>query len=152
MNMIHGMQMICWQSSNYTKGEINERSFSNPNQRYPPRYSAWKTILCIWQFLWNMIVFKMDMLMILNLLWGNMTALCFRCIGSDNGLSPVGQQAIIWTNADILTYLAKEHISMKFHFKVESFYSGKWISKCRLQNGTLFSRPQCISQTTKSPI
>ena len=37
--------------------------------------------------------------------WGRVTHICvsiLNTIGSDNGLSPVRRQAIIWTNADIL--------------------------------------------------
>ena len=37
--------------------------------------------------------------------WGRVTHICvskLTIIGSDNGLSPAGRQAIIWTNAGIL--------------------------------------------------
>ena len=34
--------------------------------------------------------------------WCIYASVNFVCIGSDNGLSPVQHQAIIWTNADLL--------------------------------------------------
>ena len=37
--------------------------------------------------------------------WGRVTQICvsnFTIIGSDNGLSPIRHQAIIWTNAGVL--------------------------------------------------
>ena len=38
--------------------------------------------------------------------------------GSDNGLSPLRRQSIIWTNAAILSLDPKEHISLKLNLKI----------------------------------
>ena len=50
-------------------------------------------------------------------------------IESDNGLSPVRHQVIIWSNEDILSFRPQEN-----EILFESFHSGKCIWKCRLQN------------------
>ena len=57
---------------------------------------------------------------------------------SDNGLSPVWRQAIIWTNAATLSIRPKNHISVTFYLKFESFHSGKCTSKCCPWNGGHF--------------
>ena len=50
-----------------------------------------------------------------------------------NGLSPVRRQAIVWTNALILStrpYIYKEHISKKLYLKFKSSQSKKCTWKC----------------------
>ena len=79
--------------------------------------------------------------------WRRVTHICVgntTIIGSDNGLSPGRRQAIIWTNAGILSIgplgtnfgdnLIEIHVSSfkKMHLKMSS---GKWRP---------FSRPQCV--------
>ena len=62
-------------------------------------------------------------------------------IASDNGLSPVRRQAIIWTNAATLSIrqgIYKEYISVKFHLRFKSFHSRKCTWKCRLRSGVHF--------------
>ena len=54
--------------------------------------------------------------------------------GSDNGLSPGGRQAIIWTNDGILLIGP----SVKSWTKFIYFHSRKCIWKCRLDNGVHF--------------
>ena len=67
--------------------------------------------------------------------WGQVTHICvgnLTIIGSDNGLSPGRRQAIIWTNAGILS------IGTNFSeilIKNLKFFSRKCIRKCRLENG-----------------
>ena len=53
---------------------------------------------------------------------------------ADNGLSPVGRQAIIWTNAVLLSIGPLGTISIKLYSKFKYFHSRKCISKCRLEN------------------
>ena len=74
--------------------------------------------------------------------WGRMTHICVGkliIIGSDNGLSPDRRQAIIWTNAELLsigplrTYFSENLIKMqqfslkKMHVKMSS---AKWRLSC----------------------
>ena len=57
-------------------------------------------------------------------------------IGSDNGLSPIRRQAIIWTNAGILLI---EPLGTKFsEMLIKTVHSRKYIWKCRLRNGGHF--------------
>ena len=59
--------------------------------------------------------------------WGRVTHICvgkLTIIGSDNGLSPVRRQAIIWTNAGIL-FIRPLTKSKHFHWI-------KYVWKCRL--------------------
>ena len=73
--------------------------------------------------------------------WGRVTHICvgnLTIIGSDNGLSPVRRQAIIWTNDGLLlveplgTKLSENSIEIIiFSFK-------KMRLKCRLRNGSHF--------------
>ena len=66
--------------------------------------------------------------------WHICASLNWVIIGSDNGLSPVRPQAIIWTNADLDSqFNTKKHILMKFYLNFEYLHSTKWIWKCRLQ-------------------
>ena len=59
-------------------------------------------------------------------------------IGSDNGLSSVRHQAIIWTRAELL--IIGPLGANFFEILIEIFHWRKCISKCRLQNsGNLFS-------------
>ena len=73
--------------------------------------------------------------------WGRVTHICvgnLTIIGSDNGLSPVRRQAIIWTNAEILligplVYVSEIQIGIqtfsykKMHLKMSSV---KWRIFC----------------------
>ena len=74
--------------------------------------------------------------------WGRVTHICvskLSTIGSDNGLSPDRRQAIIWTNAGLLsieplqTYFSENWIKMqpfslkKMHLKMSS---AKWRPSC----------------------
>ena len=69
--------------------------------------------------------------------WGRVTQIClskFTIIGSDNGLSPIRRQAIIWTNAGILLTNFSEILiqihtfsNKKMRLKMSS---GKWRPFC----------------------
>ena len=74
--------------------------------------------------------------------WGQVTHICvgkLTIIGSNNGLSPNRRQAIIWTNAGLLsigplqTYFSEKEIKMqqfalkKMHVKMSS---AKWCLSC----------------------
>ena len=80
--------------------------------------------------------------------WGRVTHICVGkiiIIGSDNGLSPDRRQAIIWTNAGLLsieplwTYFSENSI------KIQPFSLKKKCTwKCRLRNGVhLVSASMC---------
>ena len=80
--------------------------------------------------------------------WGRVTHICvskLTTIGSDNGLSPVRRQAIIWTNAGIVLIrtlgtnfsemLSEIHT---FLFKTIHFWIVVW------KKAAILSRPQCV--------
>ena len=96
--------------------------------------------------------------------WGRVTHICvckLIIIGSDNGLSPDQHQAIIWTNAELLsigplpTYFSENLIKMqqfslkKMHVKMSS---AKWRLSCPSLN-VLILLVQWVhdSAFTKSP-
>ena len=59
-------------------------------------------------------------------------------IASDNGLSPVRRQAIIWTNAGILSIWSLATSFNEISTKIQHFHSRKCIWKYRLRNGGHF--------------
>ena len=73
--------------------------------------------------------------------WGRVTHICIGkliIIGSDNGLSPDRRQAIIWTNAGLLSIgPLRTHFSDNL-FKFKNFHWRKCIWICRLRNGVHF--------------
>ena len=73
--------------------------------------------------------------------WGQVTHICLSkltIIGSDNGLSPGGRQAIIWTNAGILLIRPSGTNFNERLIEILTFHSWKCIWKCRLRNGVHF--------------
>ena len=60
-------------------------------------------------------------------------------IGSDNGLSPNQHQAIIWTNADLLSMGSWRTNFSEIFIKLIHYHSRKCIWKCRLENGGYFA-------------
>ena len=75
--------------------------------------------------------------------WGRVTHICvgnLTIIGSDNGLSPTSQ-AIIWTNAGILS---TEQFGTNFS-KILYILLKICVWKCRLQNGGHLPRPQFVN-------
>ena len=84
--------------------------------------------------------------------WGRVTHICvdnLTIIGSDNGLSPGRRQAIIWTNAWILSIgpLGTNFIEMLI--KIHTFSFRKMHSKCRLEKTAILSRLQCDKRANK---
>ena len=68
-------------------------------------------------------------------------------IGSDNGLPPNRCQAIIWTNAGIVLIGHRGTNFNKILIKIQQFKKKrKWLLICRLENGAILSRPQCIKK------
>ena len=59
-------------------------------------------------------------------------------IGSDNVLTPVWRQVIIWTNAHLLSIGPLEENFSEMQSKYKRFQSRKCIWKCRLRNGGHF--------------
>ena len=73
--------------------------------------------------------------------WGRVTHICvskLTIIGSDNGLSPIWRQAIIWPNAGILLIGPLGTNFSEILSKFIHFHSRKWVWKCRLGNGGHF--------------
>ena len=75
--------------------------------------------------------------------WGRVTHICvsrLTIIGSDNGLSPEGRQAIIWTNAGILFIgpLGTNFSENSIEFLTFSF------TKMRLKVSSAKWRPSCL--------
>ena len=72
-----------------------------------------------------------------------MTHICvskLTIISSDNGLSPGRRQAIIWTNAGILSIGPLKQTSVKFYSKIKQFH---W-KKIHLKMSCAKSRPFCL--------
>ena len=65
----------------------------------------------------------------------------YAIIGSDNGLSPVGRQAVVWTNAYYCQLDPWKQTSVTLYSKFKHFHSRKCIWKCRLGNKCL---PFCL--------
>ena len=59
-------------------------------------------------------------------------------IGSDNGLSPIRHQAIIYTNAGLLSIGTLGAKFSEILIKIQKNHSQKCIRKCRLRNGGHF--------------
>ena len=59
-------------------------------------------------------------------------------IGSDNGLSPVRCQAIIWTNAGLLSIEPLQTIFNEILIKIQIVHSWKCVWKYHLLNGSHF--------------
>ena len=86
--------------------------------------------------------------------WGRMTYICVSniiSIGSDNGLSPVRRQAIIWTNAWILLIwpLGTTFSEILIEIHIFSF------KKMRLKMSSARRRPFCLGLNvlnTSSPV
>ena len=58
-------------------------------------------------------------------------------IGSDNGLTRMCRQTIIWTNAGKLLIKTLWTNSLEILIKIRQILTRKWIQKCRLQVGAL---------------
>ena len=79
--------------------------------------------------------------------WGRMAHISvgnLTIIGSDNGLSPGRHQAIIWTNVGILLIGPLGTNFIEILIKIHTLSFKEMHSKCRLENGGLLSRPQCV--------
>ena len=59
----------------------------------------------------------------------------YATISSDNGASPVGRQAIIWTNAGLLSIEPEKTNFNEILIEIQNFSFNKKIQICRLQNG-----------------
>ena len=77
--------------------------------------------------------------------WGRVTHICvsnLTIIGSDNGLWPGRRQAIIWTNAGILSIGT---LGTNFNEILIKLYTFSFIWKCRLEMAAILSWPQCVN-------
>ena len=59
-------------------------------------------------------------------------------LGSENGLSPIPRQAIIWTSAGILSIGPLEANFSEIVIEIETFSLTKMPMKCRLRNRGYF--------------
>ena len=69
--------------------------------------------------------------------WGWVTQISlskFTVIGSDNDLSPIRRQAIIWTNAGILLNWTIETNFSEILIQIHTFSNKKMHLKCHLEN------------------
>ena len=64
-----------------------------------------------------------------------------------NGLSHGRCEGIIWTSTGILLIGSLGSKFSEHLIKIYTFYSGKSIWKCRLENGGPLSRPRCVNRT-----
>ena len=70
--------------------------------------------------------------------WRIYASATWTIIGSDNGLSPVRRQDIIWTNAGILSIGPLGTNFSEILMEIKYFHSSKCILKCRLRHGGHF--------------
>ena len=127
------MEPMCSQNMmpQWTRGDVHTFPTDKIHHRPMSAHSAWG---------WS----EMEGLGYFSYLshWGRVTHICvskLTIIGSDNGLSPGRRQAIIWTNAGLLsigpwrTYFSENLIKIqqfslkKMHVKMSS---AKWRSSC----------------------
>ena len=76
--------------------------------------------------------------------WGRVTHICIgyrTIIGSDNGLSPGGRQAIIWTNAGISSIGLQGTHCNKISIKIHTFS----FKKIHLKRSSVKWQPFCLS-------
>ena len=73
-------------------------------------------------------------------------------VASDNGLSPVRRQAIIWTSTAISSIRPQWIYFSEICLKVNSFHSRKCTWKCRLLNSSHFVSPQCVDWSLRKVI
>ena len=98
--------------------------------------------------IWKLIYALMPMLFKIH--WGRVTHICvskLTIISSDNGLSPEGRQAIIWTNAGILLIGPTGN---KLRWNFNRIYSNIFIEEDTFENVVcemlfILSRPQCVN-------
>ena len=77
--------------------------------------------------------------------WGSVTHICvgkLPIIGSDNGLSPDRRQAIIWTNAEILSIRPLETNFIENLLKSHTFS----FKKMHLKMSSRKRRPSCLGR------
>ena len=67
--------------------------------------------------------------------WGIYASVQHTNIASDNGLTPIWCQAIIWTNAALLSIRTVGTHFGEILFKIQKFHSRKCTCKCHLRNG-----------------
>ena len=79
--------------------------------------------------------------------WGQVTQVCvskFTIIGSDNGLSLIRRQTIIWTNDGILLIWTLGTNFSEILIQIHTFSNKKMHLKCRLENvGNFVSASMC---------
>ena len=68
-----------------------------------------------------------------------------------HGLVPIRRQAMTWTNGNLLSVTAKEHISMKFYLKLKHFHTRKCNWKCCLRNLSQFVQVSACYLNTLRP-
>ena len=83
--------------------------------------------------------------------WGRVTHICvskLNTIDSDNGLSPSGRQAVIWTNAGILLIRTLGTNCVEIIIKIHTFSFKKMHLK--MSSGTW--RPSCLGLNVLTPM
>ena len=81
--------------------------------------------------------------------WGRVTQMCvnkFTIIGSENGLSPIGRQAIIWTIARILLIRTLGINFGEILIQIHTFSNQKnAFENVVWKMSAIWSRPQCVN-------
>ena len=81
--------------------------------------------------------------------WGRVTHICVAnptVIGSDNGLSPSQRQAIIWSNAGILSIEPQRTHVSEILIGTHTFLLKNACQKAVCKMVAILSRPQCVKQ------
>ena len=82
--------------------------------------------------------------------WGRVTHICIsklNMVGSDNGLLPGQQQAIIWTNTGILSIWVLGTKFSEMLVKIQMFSFKKMHLKMLSVKWRPLARPQCVKKT-----
>ena len=106
----------------------------------------WHRIVPCWLMLWcttqpGISGFSTNMLCLIH--WGRVTHICvgkLLIIGSDNGLSPDRRQAIIWTNAGLLSIGPLRTYFSENLIKVQQFS----LKKMHVKMPSAMWRPSCL--------
>ena len=86
--------------------------------------------------------------------WGRVTHICVskpNIFGSDNGLSPVRCQTIIWTNADLLLVVPLETNFSEISIKLLNFHSRNAFENVVCEAVSTLSRPQWVNYVSVDP-
>ena len=77
----------------------------------------------------------------------------YTIIGSDNGLSPVWRQPIIWTNGGLLSIRPQETYFLEILFEIQKFsFKNMYMKMMSAKMAAILSWPQCVKALWDSTI